>query len=757
MLSIWNESACFAFISRIRGVNTRVSTKDARLNKMSDLDYVVDTRPLCAGMQFVLTDAAHPRMVLKHGSQFLVLDEMAQIPACNTLGFGYYRHDTRQLSQWEMSLNDVPLSLLSSDVQHGYSGRFLYTNSQLNGIPQQKITLGRLIILDDSLWEQITIENFGQKDYDLELKIRFASDFADMFEVRGLNRSVRGERMLPTSSKDNSLLFFGYRGTDGILLETVIEFLGQKPTSINDGQVVFKFSLPVRSPLQLALNIKTRMDSCQLPAGNDTVTDARTAKQSADEHYKQWRLSVAHPETGNELFNLSIERAINDLYILRQPTPKGFGLAAGLPWYATVFGRDSAIAGLQSLPFAPHLARECIEVLAAYQGKQHDAYKVEEPGKIMHELRLGELARTGQIPHSPYYGTVDATQLWIILLCEYFKWSGDIDFVNELWPAVKMAVSYLNKAVHDGNGYLLYAPSPNGLRNQGWKDSDDSIMHRDGTLAEAPVAVAEAQAYLYRARLELACVAEVLGHSSMAEKLRADADCLKSMFKRDFWMPTERYVCLALDGHSHQVGVISSNAGHSLWCGILDDDQANAVADRLMEPQMYSGWGIRTLSDKTVAFNPVGYHNGTVWPHDNAIIAEGMRRLGRIDDMKKIMHGIVEVSMADSEHRLPELFCGFERKGTLRHVQYPVSCSPQAWAAGGLLHMINSCLNFQPDAKNRTVKIVDPSLPEWFGNLTIRSLKVGTAALDIAFESQHGNTFAKILRKSGKLRVIVET
>lgn len=733
-----------------------MSTTEPLLNPTAAADYVVDTRPLCAGMQFVLTDAAHPRMVLKSGSHFLVLDEMGQLPACNSLGYGYYRNDTRQLSQWEITLNGVPLSLLSSDLHRGYSGRFLYTNPQMDEIPQQKITIERQIVLDDLLWEQLTIENFGQQAYDLELEAKFLNDFADMFEVRGLNRNERGERMLPTSSEDNTTLFLAYRGLDGILLETVIDFHGQKPTSIHDGSAVFKFHLPVRSPIQLALSIKTKMDGHQLPASGDAVTDVRTAKQSADEHHRQWRTGVAHLETGHELFNLSIERAINDLYILRQPTPKGFGLAAGLPWYASVFGRDSAITGLQALPFMPQLARECLQVLAAYQGQQHDVYKAEEPGKIMHELRLGELARIGQIPHSPYYGTVDATQLWIMLFCEYFKWSGDMDFATELWPAIKMAVAYLSKAVEDGNGYLRYSPSPNGLQNQGWKDSDDSIMHRDGTLADGPIAVSEAQAYLYLARQELADIADIMGQSPMAEKLRADAATLKEMFQRDFWMPTERFICLALDGHNHQVGVISSNAGHSLWCGILDDDKANAVADKLMEPQMYSGWGIRTLSDQTVAYNPVSYHNGTVWPHDNAIIAEGMRKLGRIDDMRRIMFGIVEVSMNDGEHRLPELLCGFERAGTLKPVEYPVSCSPQAWAAGGLLHMIRSCLNLQADAQNRCIKVVDPALPEWFGNLTIRDLRVGTAVLDIAFESQHGTTFAKVLRKSGKLRVIVE-
>ena len=720
-----------------------------------DASYVVDTRPLCAGMPFLLTEAAHPRMVLKNGSHFMVMDEQAQIPACNSLGYGYYRFDTRHLSQWEMTLNGQPLSLLSSDVKHGYSGRFLYTNPQLDGIPQQKITIERELVVSELLWENLRIENYGPQSYEIELSINFQSDFADMFEVRGLNRGARGERMLPSLLHDNSAMFLAYRGRDGVLLETIIEFNGIKPASISDAVATFKLQLPLRGLIELSLCIITRIGGQEI-GKTESEHNFRTAKQAADEHYQQWRRGTTQIDTANKLFDLSLGRSIDDIYILRQPTPKGFGLAAGLPWYAAVFGRDSAVTALQALPFMPQVARETIEVLAAYQGQKSDVFKVEESGKIMHELRLGELARIGQIPHSPYYGTVDATQLWIMLLCQYFNWTGDLEFVAELWPAVKAAVGYLDKEADQGGGYIFYHPSPGGLINQGWKDSDDSIMHTDGMLAEAPIAVAEAQAYLYAARIQLAHLAEVIGQRQFSKKLRSDAELLKDMFQKDFWMTTERYVCLALDAHRHQVSVISSNAGHALWSGILDDDKAHAVADRLMKPDMYSGWGVRTLSNDVVAYNPVSYHNGSVWPHDNAIICEGMRLVGRGNDMLKIMDGIVAVSLAGTEHRLPEVFCGFDRVGSLKPVDYPVSCSPQAWAAGSLLHMIKTCLNFQPDAINRCLKIVDPALPEWIGNISIRGLKIGNATLDIAFESQHGSTYAKVLRKTGALKVIVE-
>ncbi|MBY0359357.1 MAG: hypothetical protein K2W82_15250 [Candidatus Obscuribacterales bacterium] len=719
--------------------------------------YIVDNRPLCEGMPFVLTDAAHPRIVLKQGSHFLVMDEMAQIPACNTLGYGYYRHDTRQISEWELSLNGAPLALLSADVQKGYSGTFLYTNLQSGDIPQQKITIERQIVLDDLLWENIAIENFGSQPYDIDLQMKFHSDFADMFEVRGLNRSQRGARMIPLCSLDRSGLFLAYRGLDGVLVETVMEFFGAKPDQINDGIATFKLHLPVRTVVELELCVVTKLGGQPVGSSEAGIMSFRDAKQASNERYELWRSQIASIDTEHELVDLSIQRSFDDFYILRQPTPKGWGLAAGLPWYSTVFGRDSAIAGLQVVPFMPELAKETIEVLAAYQGQAFDAFTEEHEGKIMHEIRLGELSRVKQIPHTPYYGTVDATQLWLLLFCEYIKWTGDLDFATKYWPAVKLALAYLDRACEAGNGYLRYqATQPHQLENQGWKDSGDSIMYADGRLAEAPIAVCEAQAYHYAARNELAGVAALLGHKAMARKLLEEAFQIKNRFEKDFWLVNDNYVALALDGQDRQVGAISSNPGHCLWTGILDPDKAQLVADRIMSQELHSGWGIRTLSANAAAYNPISYHNGSVWPHDNAIIGEGMRKIGRLEDMKKIMLGIVEVSLYNQEYRLPELFCGFQRLGVQRPVDYPVSCSPQAWAAGSLFQLIKSCLNFKPDAINKSLQIVDPSLPEWLGKVTIKGLRVGRAMIDLSFDTQDGSTYGKVLNKQGQVKVIIE-
>jgi glycogen debranching enzyme len=718
------------------------------------VDYVVDTRPLCQGMPFLLTDAAHPRMVLKHGSHFLVIDESASIPACNTLGYGYYQYDTRYISTWELLLDDTPLSLLSSAIEEGYAGSFLYTNAQTGVIPQQKITIHREIVLTDLLWERITIESFHSEGIHSELKIKLQSDFADMFEVRGLNRPTRGTRMVPTAGNDGSSLFLAYRGEDGRLLETIIDFKGVKPERFSEGEVVVKVDLEMKQALVFEMCITTLADGKVL-VPEDPRMGYGEARKVADSRYKSWLSRQATIMTDHQIFDRLMERSYRDMYILRQPTPKGTGLAAGIPWYSAVFGRDSAITAMQIIPFLPDVSRECLQVLARYQGQKIEIYRAEEPGRIMHELRVGELARTGAIPHSPYYGTVDATQLWLMLFSEYVNWTGDLETAHHYWPNVVAALKWLDDALIDG--YIWYQrESDKGLENQGWKDSGDSVMHINGALADPPIAICEAQAYIYAAKIQLAKIADLVGHSAMGEKLRQDAIELKERFEKDFWLESEDYLSMALDGHGKPVGVLSSNPGHCLWTGILSDDKANLVADRLMSEDLYSGWGIRTLAQSTSAFNPMSYHNGSVWPHDNAIIAEGLRKIGRIEDTHKIMKALYDVAKHEAEFRLPELFCGFGRHDAYRPINYPVSCSPQAWAAGSMFQMLKACINFEPDACSGRLKIVEPHLPEWLGRVTIRGLRIGGAMLDLTFNTQEGSSACQILKKSGNVRIIVE-
>jgi|AGTN01.2.fsa_nt_gi Glycogen debranching enzyme len=719
---------------------------------LNELQYVVDTRPL-QEMPFVLTEQASPRHVIKHGSHFLVLDQSGAIPKANTQGYGYYRYDTRHLNHWEILLNGTPLSMLSSDFTRGYEAELLYTNIHSEKCHQSSVTVQRKIVLTDALWESITLENFGAEGVEIELTIAFQSDFADMFEVRGLNRPARGQRMVPVAGTNGSI-FLAYKGLDGMLLETLIEFKTIHPSKIDEGAATFKIFLPVRQPKALELCIATRWNRVT-PRNIDGGMNFNHAKKIADENYQQWHKSFVAIDTDNDVFNKAIERNCRDLYTLRQPTPKGIGLAAGVPWYATLFGRDSAITALQVLPFAPELAKNCIDVLAAYQGTTTNIFRAERPGKILHEIRLGELARLHEIPHSPYYGTVDATQLWLILLCEYVDWTGALEYAKHLWPNVRSALTFLAQATK--LGYITYKQeSEVGLRNQGWKDSSDSIMHADGRLAQPPIALCEAQAYLYLAYVKIARLAKLIGDSKVSLRLYHRALQLKERFHRDFWMENEKFVALALDGDGEPTRVISSNPGHCLWSGILDEDKAHLVADRLMSPEICSGWGIRTLSSSTWAYNPISYHNGSIWPHDNGLIIEGLRRVGRVDDAQKLISAMFEAMQHQSDFRLPELFCGFDRTAAQSPIDYPVSCRPQAWAAGVVFQMLMTCINIQPDATNRRVRIVDPVLPKYLDYLELRNLRIGDAQIDLALHRGEGSSYCQVLRKQGNVRVVIE-
>ncbi|MFA6210851.1 MAG: glycogen debranching N-terminal domain-containing protein [Candidatus Obscuribacterales bacterium] len=719
-------------------------------------EYVVDSRPLCQGLPFLLTDSAHPRLVLKNGNHFIVLDREACIPACNSLGFGYYHNDTRHLSQWELLLDDVALSLLSFDVEKGYAGSFLYTNPQTPTLLQQKIMVQRQVVLSDIVCERLIVENFSSEEITINLRIKCQSDFADMFEVRGLNRPERGLRMIPSADLEGRRVFLGYKGADGVLLETIVEFSSQKPDLLSEGEALFKLVLPVRTPWELETRIYTRNNESSDYAFDDLdERDFQSRLSEADRQFIAWRASGAKISTKDEIANLTIERGLRDIYILRQDTPLGPGLAAGIPWYCAVFGRDSAIAAWQLMPFYPELARQCIEVLAAYQGTKTDEFRAERAGKIMHELRMGELARLNIIPHTPYYGTIDATALWAMALERYLQWTGDLQFAARLWPQVQLALTWLDSS---SDGYLAYKrESSQGLENQGWKDSGDSVCHLDGTLAVPPIALCEAQGYLYAARIAIASIASMLGNSETAANQRLKAHSLKAKFVADFWMEDQEFLALALDFEGRQVKAISSNAGHCVWSGILDGEKAMKVVDRLLAQDIDTGWGLRTLSSGASNFNPMSYHNGSVWPHDNAIIMEGMRNIGRIRDAHQLMGSMVEVAKHQQDFRLPELFCGFERSDWSKPIDYPVSCSPQAWSAGSVFQMIGACLNFQPDAANNILRIIEPCLPDWMEQVTVRNLKVGKSSLDIAFNIANGQTFCQILRKTGDLKVIIET
>ena len=441
-------------------------------------------------------------------------------------------------------------------------------------------------------------------------------------------------------------------------------------------------------------------------------------------------------------------------------------LSAGVPWFCTLFGRDSIIAASQSLILDPAIARETLTVLAHYQGKVNDDWKEEEPGKILHELRLGEMARCHEIPHTPYYGTVDATPLWLMLYAEYYAWTHDHDTLEKLWDNALAAMDWVDRNCRE-TGYLAYnRRSKRGLINQGWKDSGDCIVYRDGTLAndKGAITLCEVQAYVYAAKVRLSEIARIKKRIDLADRWLEEARELKNRFNRDFWVSDLDYCALALDGEGKPVDSISSNPGHCLNLGILTTERAKSVAERLQAPDMFNGWGIRTLSSLSPAYNPMGYHVGSVWPHDNGMTTLGLRSIGLVDQALEVAQGLIDMTMQQPYQRPPELFCGYERMGDSEPVRYPVACSPQAWATGTIFQLIQMMVNLVPDAPGNHVRIIDPALPPSIHHLSLKNLRIGSTLIDLDFvregdsvkERSEASTACRVVRKRGNLRVVIE-
>lgn len=707
----------------------------------------------------------HPRAVLKNGNHFLVMDETGWMPIGSDFGYGLYRDDTRYLSQFDLSLNAHGGTHLWSSTKEGYNGHFIYTNAEYAPAPKvtvgrQKLMINRDVVIKDLLMDRTVITNFDTDSVDGEVEINYSADFADMFEVRGMPRRKRGQ-LLPVVVENNEQVMLSYKGLDGQVMKTKLNFVREKPFVVNATSAKFKFHLQPKGVYIIETAISTNFKEPEL----DVLADEKLGegqrkytyvaqKAKADADYIAWRAATAQVRSDNPKFDDLVDRDFRDLYMLRQKTPKGDCLAAGTPWYAVAFGRDQEITAKETLAFAPSLARSVIEVLAAYQGTVSDTATEEAPGKIMHELRLGEMARCKEIAFRPYYGSVDATPLWLVLLGEYADWTGDIDFVKAHWNNVKSALTSLDSEA--SAGYLVYGGKAGAaLSNQGWKDSSDSIMDARGQLAKAPIALCEVQGYLYSAWRSTAKLATKVGDDALAKSLNAKADSLKIHFNSDFYSPQRHYVAIALDKDNHRCDVVSSNPGHLLYTDVLDSDKVAPVADHLVGMDMFTGWGIRTLSAFERAYNPISYHNGSVWPHDNAMVVEGLCKVGRGADGMKVMDGMFEAAQGHFNLRLPELFCGFSKRFSETPVWYPVSCEPQAWAAGSLFLMLKSGLGLQPDAFNHQLNIVNPQLPSFLNSIKLSNLKVGADTVTLSFKRDHDKIICTVDQKSDGLKVVV--
>ena len=716
-------------------------------------------RLLTENVPTVVTELLSRVLAIKEGETFCYSDTEGTVDDRPGYGLGFYFQDTRFLSHFRMRIGGRDPILLSSSAERAYlcyvdvTNPDLYDGSQLT-VPQQTLNIRRMRAVAGRIFERIRMKNYNGFPIAFDVELEFAADFVDLFEVRGLTRERRGRQHPPEASGRE--IRFTYTGEDDVVRTTLISF-GQSPEAleVRGDLVVARFRVEVgpHETKVLSLSVEPNVGDDAPPA-----KEFDAAVHELRRSYEDWERECTQIRTDNELFNQLLTQGLRDLRALYTKLGDHGVIAAGIPWFVAPFGRDTLFTSHQLLMLNTRPARDSLQILAELQGTEVDDWRDEEPGKILHEIRKGELARSGYVPHTPYYGTVDATPWFLILLAQYFRWTGDVDFVRGLLPAARKALRWIDEHGDlDGDGFVEYrSRSSRGLRNQGWKDSWDSVVHADGTLAEPPIALVEVQAYVYMAKSRTADLLSALGEHEEAARLRDQAQALRKRFNEVFWMEEEQYFCEALDGDKRQVKSIVSNPGHALYCDALEPEKAEAVAKRLFQPDMFSGWGIRTMSKAATAYNPMSYHNGSVWPHDNAIIAAGLKRYGFVTPTNRVATAMFDAAVHSDYLRLPELFCGFTRRTPSRPVQYPVACSPQAWAAGAPFLLLQAMLGVSALAHENLLTVNKPHLPRWLNWVELRNLRVGESRLTLVFRREGETTGFSLLSKEGSVRVVME-
>jgi glycogen debranching enzyme len=674
--------------------------------------------------------------VLKHGDTFAVFDRYGDILAAGRREQGLYHRDTRFLSCAMLLLNGQRPLLLSSTISQDNA---LMTVDLANASAGREDAVQKEVIhvlRSKFLWagtchERLELHNYGREPVETVLEYAFDADFADIFEVRGLARERRGTPRPPEIGTASVVL--GYDGIDGVARSTVLTF-SREPRHLAPGVARFDLDLSPGETVTIDIAISCLVDDRPAPG----VLGFTAARHEAVRALRLAEGSACRVETANEQFNEWINRSIADLHMMVSDTADGPYVYAGVPWFSAPFGRDGLITALAFLWVQPALAAGVLRYLAATQATTSDPDRDAEPGKILHEARSGEMAATGEIPFGRYYGSVDATPLFVVLAGEYLQATGDRRLVHDLWPNVRRALDWIARYGDvDGDGFIEYARhNSRGLVNQGWKDSADSVFHADGSDPQGPVAICEAQAYVYAAKRHGAHLARAVGEAGLAVSLEQEADDLRNRFDRHFWDDALGTYALALDGHKAPCRVRTSNAGHCLYTGIALPGRAARLAATLMAPDSFSGWGIRTLAAGEPRYNPMSYHNGAVWPHDNAICAAGLARYGFKDAANRILAGMFDASQFAALHRLPELLCGFERRPRSGPTLYPVACSPQSWAAAVPFQLLQAVLGLTIDAAQRQVRFDQPSLPPFLEWVRLGGLRVGQASVDVTIARQ---------------------
>lgn len=694
--------------------------------------------------------------ILKQGDTFAIFDRYGDMRSFGLGEQGLFHEGTRFLSRFRLRTEEKRPLLLSSLVTEDNTLLDIdLMNPDLQGesqveVPRGKMYLSRRLFLwKGTCYQEIRLHNFGQTTARFELRIEVDADFVDLFEVRGLERKQRGQKLDPVY--DKSAITLGYKGLDDVRRETKVIF-SPSPTSLDDK--VARFDVQLKPQEEQLLHVTA---SCRTGQTDVRVLSFEEGHERVRRASKTLKRQSCHIYTSNEQFNDWVNRSLSDLHMMTSETPEGLYPYAGVPWFNTAFGRDGIITALESLWVNPSIAKGVLKHLAATQATEVNPKQDAEPGKIMHETRSGEMANLGEVPFKRYYGTVDATPLFVVLAGRYVEHTGDEALLRSIWANVESALTWIDTyGDRDEDQFVEYQrEAEEGLDNQGWKDSHDAVFYKDGQLAEGPIALCEVQGYVFEAKMQAAMLAEVVGQEKRAQALRHEAEKLKEKFNEAFWQEEIGTYALALDGEKRPCLVRTSNAGHCLFSGIATPDHADEMVKTLFEEDSFCDWGIRTLAKEEARFNPMSYHNGSVWPHDNALIAQGLGRYGYKDHALKLLEGLFNVSLFVEDHRLPELFCGFRRRPGKGPTLYPVACLPQSWAAASVFMLIKSCLGLHVNGSKNHLTFNHPRLPAFLRQVEVKGIKVGDGELDLTIKRRGSGIGVDVTRRTSDIEVSV--
>jgi glycogen debranching enzyme len=680
-------------------------------------------------------------LVIKRGNLFLLTPRDASLPGGSEQPLGLWYRDCRFLSVHELLLDGRRPMLLQASDARGERG--VHELSDASG--PVSVRIERTLADPVRLRERVALHGHGERDARVELSLRIAADFEPMLAVRGLVPRVDRRA---SATGDGEEIRFAAQGRDDVLRATTVH-LSEAPASCecSDGEALLRF--PVEVPAGGAREIEL------VYAVSERPTRSRAAARHDRDAGTVAALGHTLVRSDDELFDRVLGRSLADLALLRSDLDGHPYYAAGVPWFATLFGRDSLIAATQMLAFGPEVAAGTLRALGGLLGRVVDDDRDEEPGKVPHELRVGEPATLGETPFARYYGSADSTPLWLCLLCDHADWTGDLELFHDLRPQVDAALAWLDRHLA-GDGLIEYRRrAPGGLLNQGWRDSPSGVPDAAGCPLEPPIALVEVQGYAVRALRGTSRLLELAGERERAEHVRGRGEQLAAALER-FRPAGEESYAIGLDGAGRRGSALTSNQGHLLWAGAIPAERAGGIRDMLMGEAMFSGWGIRTLGEGHSGYSPLGYHTGSVWPHDTAMIAAGLRRYGFDEDFDGLFEGLLEAASLLPDHRMPELFGGFPRREDEAPVPYPVACRPQAWAAGAIPHLVTAGLGLQPDALNGRLRVVRPRLPRWVGRLSLEGVRVGDAHVELRFERAGSQVVLTDARTEGNIQLSLE-